>query len=131
MPVDSQSEMLVSYLGADAARAVALWADINGHVCRVPSKPWRSSDGYSGASLRTLVVVSRQLILNLIPPGDTVGRREPVNHRAALSTHEQFAAHIVEQPFEALPTASGAVVMLQALAGDGANCMPLSELGLP
>jgi hypothetical protein len=134
-----QFRSLAEHLGEDSAAALRDWARANDFLIRVPARPWRSSDGYSGATLHTIVLerdhVAEQLIVKRIPPWPQRIHRpqpagEPGRHRYALE-HDpsDFSRdHLVAQPFPAIMTSAGHILMFQALAADGLPCVSLAEL---
>ncbi|MCP2323029.1 hypothetical protein HDA40_001536 [Hamadaea flava] len=140
MEQPDEFRQLADYLGTDSADAVRGWCRANGHRVRVPRPPWRSSDGYSGAWLHSLLVdrgrVSYKVLVKRIPPwpenpsspGWPTG--EPARHRFFLDDDPTGFArdHLVGQRFDALTTQSGHVLMFQDLAADGGTTVPLAEV---
>ncbi|HKT01814.1 MAG TPA: hypothetical protein VJT31_19995 [Rugosimonospora sp.] len=122
---------LVSYLGSeDAATGLLRCAEAGGFTPRVPSRRWRASEGYSGATLVTLIIeyerTAEQVILKYMPGPRAPGRGYD---EAVAECPDAFRPHLVPPARVAGETASGGLLTFARLAADDlAGSQPLSAL---
>lgn len=123
---------IAALLDPDAAAALRMSADLNGITLRYAG--W-TDHGYTAARLISVYagevgMPDRKLVLKATPGGrDTTA--EPRRHREALaeSSPEFRAAHLVEQPWAAIPVPGGGWIMFQEIAsGSLGDIQPLSAI---
>jgi hypothetical protein len=137
---DDDAADLVAYLGSDEiADELLRCGRQRGWLPRVPARRWRSTDGYTNASLATVVIDTGhradKVVMKHVPrtPGKSDEGDGPTAYaNAAADCPVPFRRHLVLTAMPTWPTRNGGSLMFQKLAADDATgCASLADLPLP